>query len=173
MVSMYFVYKEQQLSFIFFFFSSRRRHTRYWRDWSSDVCSSDLHRIEPQRRSQTCTDSVMVPPHIDLCLGPHQVDHLIRTAPIPHHVPEVPKRVVRLCCGKNGIECFEVPVNVRKYQRAHAGSNGLTTNSLVYRHFPHHGNHTPHTSHVIKPPLHPITEAGGPDAKGPDAKGND
>src|SRR5258707_8995287 len=28
----------------FFFFSSRRRHTRYWRDWSSDVCSSDLDR---------------------------------------------------------------------------------------------------------------------------------
>src|SRR3712207_8692307 len=27
-----------------FFFSSRRRHTRYWRDWSSDVCSSDLGR---------------------------------------------------------------------------------------------------------------------------------
>src|SRR3712207_7938434 len=27
---------------MFFFFSSRRRHTRYWRDWSSDVCSSDL-----------------------------------------------------------------------------------------------------------------------------------
>src|SRR3712207_68793 len=27
-----------------FFFSSRRRHTRYWRDWSSDVCSSDLLR---------------------------------------------------------------------------------------------------------------------------------
>src|SRR3712207_4809274 len=26
----------------YFFFSSRRRHTRYWRDWSSDVCSSDL-----------------------------------------------------------------------------------------------------------------------------------
>src|SRR5699024_11441160 len=31
------------LSFIcFFFFSSRRRHTRSKRDWSSDVCSSDL-----------------------------------------------------------------------------------------------------------------------------------
>src|SRR5882757_6929162 len=27
---------------VVFFFSSRRRHTRYWRDWSSDVCSSDL-----------------------------------------------------------------------------------------------------------------------------------
>src|SRR5437762_3619011 len=27
---------------MFFFFSSRRRHTRYIGDWSSDVCSSDL-----------------------------------------------------------------------------------------------------------------------------------
>src|SRR5437868_9118744 len=27
----------------YFFFSSRRRHTRSKRDWSSDVCSSDLH----------------------------------------------------------------------------------------------------------------------------------
>src|SRR5215203_6438531 len=27
---------------LIFFVSSRRRHTRYWRDWSSDVCSSDL-----------------------------------------------------------------------------------------------------------------------------------
>src|SRR3712207_5327726 len=31
-----------EMIWIFFFFSSRRRHTRYWRDWSSDVCSSDL-----------------------------------------------------------------------------------------------------------------------------------
>src|SRR3712207_7653101 len=30
-----------------FFFSSRRRHTRYWRDWSSDVCSSDLFPQQP------------------------------------------------------------------------------------------------------------------------------
>src|SRR2546430_5409582 len=28
--------------FCFFFFSSRRRHTRFDCDWSSDVCSSDL-----------------------------------------------------------------------------------------------------------------------------------
>src|SRR5439155_16676470 len=34
------------LDFFFFFFSSRRRHTRWPRDWSSDVCSSDL----PPRR---------------------------------------------------------------------------------------------------------------------------
>src|SRR5690625_7936817 len=30
---------------LFFFFSSRRRHTRWPRDWSSDVCSSDLHDV--------------------------------------------------------------------------------------------------------------------------------
>src|SRR6266496_4483778 len=30
-----------------FFFSSRRRHTRSLRDWSSDVCSSDLRRVMP------------------------------------------------------------------------------------------------------------------------------
>src|SRR2546429_3227312 len=30
----------------FFFFSSRRRHTRCSRDWSSDVCSSDLAKVK-------------------------------------------------------------------------------------------------------------------------------
>src|SRR5256885_8783304 len=30
------------LELVFFFFSSRRRHTRLQGDWSSDVCSSDL-----------------------------------------------------------------------------------------------------------------------------------
>src|SRR5207249_8895261 len=33
---------------IFFFFSSRRRHTRSKRDWSSDVCSSDLSGHNPR-----------------------------------------------------------------------------------------------------------------------------
>src|SRR5690242_20957673 len=31
----------------FFFFSSRRRHTRLTCDWSSDVCSSDLFAVVP------------------------------------------------------------------------------------------------------------------------------
>src|SRR5207247_3076122 len=33
----------------FFFFSSRRRHTRSTRDWSSDVCSSDLFYMTGKR----------------------------------------------------------------------------------------------------------------------------
>src|SRR5437763_5105361 len=34
---------------VFFFFSSRRRHTRYIGDWSSDACSSDLWVLVPWR----------------------------------------------------------------------------------------------------------------------------
>src|SRR2546430_15893898 len=33
-----------KLKFLLFFFSSRRRHTRFDCDWSSDVCSSDLFK---------------------------------------------------------------------------------------------------------------------------------
>src|SRR2546430_7274965 len=35
------------LLYVLFFFSSRRRHTRFDCDWSSDVCSSDLKPILP------------------------------------------------------------------------------------------------------------------------------
>src|SRR5260370_15859365 len=38
---------EQNKCFCVFFFSSRRRHTRFKCDWSSDVCSSDLTKVEP------------------------------------------------------------------------------------------------------------------------------
>src|SRR5207253_5024005 len=37
------------LLIVLFFFSSRRRHTRWPRDWSSDVCSSDLFALRGQR----------------------------------------------------------------------------------------------------------------------------
>src|SRR5690606_40482487 len=46
----------------FFFFSSRRRHTRFSRDWSSDVCSSDLRRRSIQEEYNT--DHNMVPMQI-------------------------------------------------------------------------------------------------------------
>src|SRR5260370_7521242 len=43
------------LSMCFFFFSSRRRHTRFKCDWSSDVCSSDL--VLHANREVASTDS--------------------------------------------------------------------------------------------------------------------
>src|SRR5438445_5726672 len=48
----------------FFFFSSRRRHTRYWRDWSSDVCSSDLAKARP---SEAVFSVVLAPRWVSLC----------------------------------------------------------------------------------------------------------
>src|SRR2546421_3756675 len=40
----------------FFFFSSRRRHTRSDRDWSSDVCSSDLEEIPARMQARAADD---------------------------------------------------------------------------------------------------------------------
>src|SRR5437762_14306353 len=40
------------MGLVLFFFSSRRRHTRYIGDWSSDVCSSDLSS-SPHRATQS------------------------------------------------------------------------------------------------------------------------
>src|SRR2546430_8881748 len=42
---------------LIFFFSSRRRHTRFDCDWSSDVCSSDL--CSHQGRTAPCADAVI------------------------------------------------------------------------------------------------------------------
>src|SRR2546430_7724413 len=51
----------------YFFFSSRRRHTRFDCDWSSDVCSSDLAparwpatRGRPRRRAQRPLPSITI-----------------------------------------------------------------------------------------------------------------
>src|SRR5947207_7248457 len=57
----------------FFFFSSRRRHTRSLCDWSSDVCSSDLtsldksiSRVNENRKQKTQTIDLVPPPIFDV-----------------------------------------------------------------------------------------------------------
>src|SRR5438067_4711643 len=68
--------KSYSLDFLFFFFSSRRRHTRSKRDWSSDVCSSDLSCSGNLRSSslRTATASSTCPPaarHSTACAMSH------------------------------------------------------------------------------------------------------
>src|SRR6267142_5121332 len=56
----------------FFFFSSRRRHTRLTCDWSSDVCSSDLHRtrmVEGTLGSHHKEGSRKMSKHSMICAG--------------------------------------------------------------------------------------------------------
>src|SRR5690606_39530364 len=47
--------------FVVFFFSSRRRHTRFSRDWSSDVCSSDLHAISVEAATTATNHPDFIP----------------------------------------------------------------------------------------------------------------
>src|SRR6266542_4180587 len=50
------------ISVLFFFFSSSRRHTRFYRDWSSDVCSSDLCSKRRTRRKACARSSTRTRP---------------------------------------------------------------------------------------------------------------
>src|SRR5690606_40419240 len=81
-----------------FFFSSRRRHTRFSRDWSSDVCSSDLPEILPHLgvRVVELRERAQAPPALVVgLLGPGYrkavkvVPVLVRRGfPLLHHVGE-------------------------------------------------------------------------------------
>src|SRR5690606_39528977 len=53
----------------FFFFSSRRRHTRFSRDWSSDVCSSDLSSAAEWDNSAIITETLALRHELAQLLG--------------------------------------------------------------------------------------------------------
>src|SRR5207245_6260767 len=59
-----------------FFFSSRRRHTRCYRDWSSDVCSSDLRGIAAGlEQSNVRYAAVRIDSEHHHCVGPARRPH--------------------------------------------------------------------------------------------------
>src|SRR5256884_1066564 len=55
--------------FFFFFFSSRRRHTRCSRDWSSDVCSSDLGAAASQVGPEALSLATILNKELGMPLG--------------------------------------------------------------------------------------------------------
>src|SRR3712207_7859735 len=65
------------------FFSRRRRHTIYWRDWSSDVCSSDLR---PRRRVRVQHDGALA-----AIVGP-EVQRALRVRLVVEERPDAPRR---------------------------------------------------------------------------------
>src|SRR4030066_321712 len=108
-----------------FFFSSRRRHTRFKCDWSSDVCSSDL-----AGRFRTEKDSIVV---VDESDG--------QTLHVPPPARELPERMEKFLAFANdkGSEPFVHPV-VRAvllhfwlaYEHPYVDGNGRTARAVFY-----------------------------------------
>src|SRR5215217_9655702 len=130
--------------YFIFFFSSRRRHTRYWRDWSSDVCSSDLAQA---------LDALLAD-----VLGPAQR----RERRLPR------RKLARLEAGLGGDEhvvrvrgerlgddllALPVPVDVRAVQELHAPRD-----------------HAADQLHGERPVADPLGGASPGDAHGPEAE---
>src|SRR5258707_15272963 len=81
----------------FFFFSSRRRHTRYWRDWSSDVCSSDLVQVLISKRDP---EYPLPDQGRDLVLDQFPTSHIVKARCKPlHHLDGAVRRAKQQCSG--------------------------------------------------------------------------
>src|SRR5437762_11821556 len=74
-----------------FFFSSRRRHTRYIGDWSSDVCSSDLEILrQRQIYAELCEtgrrlgSQLILATHSEVVLNEAEKDRIVAFVGRPH-----------------------------------------------------------------------------------------
>src|SRR5690625_4783951 len=90
-----------------FFFSSRRRHTRWPRDWSSDVCSSDLNVSEERNITIEVTGKVEAEiAHIDL----DQMDQVI-TNLLDNAIRHMDDGGNINICVNNDVEQLEIEVS--------------------------------------------------------------
>src|SRR5690606_41051058 len=93
---------------VFLFFSSRRRHTRFSRDWSSDVCSSDLRdEAATASREMPCSLPLLLElrvkalvKHCDCC--PAGSSEAVAAAPEPQPMTAVSPRSEERHVGKEG-----------------------------------------------------------------------
>src|SRR2546430_9842922 len=84
-----------------FFFSSRRRHTRFDCDWSSDVCSSDLIWIYRQRPDVNAIVHTHAPYASALAATGHRLRTIHMDSAMLHgcaHLPEWPGEIGRASC---------------------------------------------------------------------------
>src|SRR3712207_8925130 len=91
---------------LFFFFSSRRRHTRYWRDWSSDVCSSDL-------------GAPVARPSAVICIGMNYAAHAAESGAAP------PERPVLFLKTPNTVGGPDDPVQIPRDRKSGAEGKRL------------------------------------------------
>src|SRR6266516_4944088 len=122
----------------FFFFSSRRRHTRLYGDWSSDVCSSDLAwlHLEVVRGilDEAARGSSEEPGQIggEELAGQGKGHRRIGDGPI-HGVAEAAESG-RVLFGRDPVDGHELPQRTRFHERYAARKSrklGATTSSIV------------------------------------------
>src|SRR5687768_18515698 len=109
---------------IYFFFSSRRRHTRCSRDWSSDVCYSDL---EPDGGHRDARQQNRPPPESVAELAPDaRAQKLRKRERGPEHerdgVARPELEIGRASCRER-VEMSVVAVSFRKRDRDDSGSS--------------------------------------------------
>src|SRR5207245_5838166 len=90
-----------------FFFSSRRRHTRCYRDWSSDVCSSDLAKDGAGQHEEELLRGE--PEH-----QAHGEDAHERLPHLRHEVAYEPEREIGRASCREREEGWEVAVRVKR-----------------------------------------------------------
>src|SRR5439155_10831945 len=99
----------------FFFFSSRRRHTSWPRDWSSDVCSSDLNvatrRVPPAAPSRADTEATTRVFPCCTIVGLHRP---VLPVPLATHV-KIQPGLHRNPIGARGQHCRSAEVNDKIY----------------------------------------------------------
>src|SRR5207253_5041671 len=93
--------------FIFlFFFSSRRRHTRWPRDWSSDVCSSDLHLRNADRAEHPREEERLVVSRHGTARAPSGIASAVHEVEAQHAEPREVDRLAlkigRASCRERG-----------------------------------------------------------------------
>src|SRR3712207_6412283 len=107
------------------FFSSRRRHTRYWRDWSSDVCSSDLEALDLKQLADNANMSSF---HF------HRIFTRLK-GETPHHF-------IRRCRVEKAVQLIQSGQTLFLNEIAY--ECGFTTQSLFVKTFRKHYGISPH-----------------------------
>src|SRR6266436_8407207 len=112
LVYFFFILYFYTIVIFFFFFSSRRRHTRCSRDWSSDVCSSDLNgRFRDDVRSFFRGEEGMVE---------RIADRLIGSPSLYGHKQREPEQSVNFVTCHDGFTLNDLV----SYDRKHNEANG-------------------------------------------------
>src|SRR5438876_8312505 len=101
----------------FFFFSSRRRHTRWTGDWSSDVCSSDL-RLDQERSGRRLGEILIESGRISWLALARAMAEQVLDIPEAEAPPEPPKLVAPSPLEDPETKLLSVEALLRERQRA-------------------------------------------------------